>query len=72
MDQTRLANERTLLAYLRTALQFMVAGVSLVRFFGNRSVTILGWFLVAVGLLLPVIGTVLFVRRRRALTSAHT
>lgn len=33
IDRTRLANERTLLAWLRTAVMFLVSGVTLIKLF---------------------------------------
>ena len=41
-DRTILANERTLLAYLRVALTLFVAGVSFIKFFESRILMILG------------------------------
>jgi len=41
-DQTVQSNERTLLAYMRTALTMFVAGVSFIQFFGSYIYTIIG------------------------------
>lgn len=68
VDQTTLSNERTLLSYWRTALQCVVGGVSLLKFFNQPTAVILGWIFLPLGLVLGVVGTVLFVRRRRLLS----
>ena len=49
VDRTALANERTLLAYLRTALQCVVAGASLLKSFDDRLAAALGLVLLALG-----------------------
>jgi len=44
-----LANQRTFLAYLRTALTMFVAGVTFIRFFDSLLIEIIGWFFVPLG-----------------------
>ncbi|MGC1952034.1 MAG: DUF202 domain-containing protein [Gammaproteobacteria bacterium] len=52
IDRTRLANERTLLAWLRTALMLFVTGVTLIKLFeGVLAMEILGMVLLPAGLL---------------------
>ncbi len=50
----RLANERTLLAYVRTALALVIAGLSVSRFFERP---VLGWTLVGLGIITICAGT---------------
>ncbi|MES2522304.1 MAG: DUF202 domain-containing protein [Gemmatimonadota bacterium] len=72
IDRTTLANERTLLAYVRTALQCMVGGVSLLKFFfDQRAAVIMGWVFLLAGAVLMIVGIVLFFRRRSALQQMH-
>lgn len=58
--QVILANERTYLAYVRTALALMVAGVAIIEFggsFGDKDRTlILGAVIFAGGILLSLLG----------------
>jgi len=55
-DRTQMANERTLLAYMRTALTLFIAGVSFIRFFGNIVIVYIGWLFIPVGIIVAVIG----------------
>ena len=57
--RTALANERTFLAYIRTALTFFVAGISLIKFFEARVIQIAGFVFI------PVAVWVLFLGIRR-------
>ena len=66
-DRTQLANERTLLAYMRTALTLFIAGVSFIRFFGNIVIVYIGWIFIPVGIIAAVIGTKRYYRMKRPL-----
>ena len=44
--RTILANDRTWLAYVRTALTLFVAGVSFIQFFKSQALQIIGWVFV--------------------------
>jgi putative membrane protein len=68
LDRTRLANERTLLAYLRTALMLMVAGATAERVMGGSSTVIItGWLFVGLGVTVGLIGTWRFLTMQRAI-----
>jgi putative membrane protein len=56
VDRTIMANESAFLSYIRTALTIVVAGVSVIHFFDNTVMTIVGWVLVAFAALLFVHG----------------
>lgn len=47
--RTILANDRTWLGYVRTALTFFVAGISLIKFFPFIILQIIGWLFVPAG-----------------------
>jgi uncharacterized protein (DUF302 family)/uncharacterized membrane protein YidH (DUF202 family) len=64
VGRTSLANERTLLAYLRTALQCVVGGVSLIKFFDHPVARLLGAVFLPVGVAVGIAGVVLFTRRQ--------
>ncbi|MBD0319340.1 MAG: DUF302 domain-containing protein [Gemmatimonadetes bacterium] len=64
LGRTSLANERTLLAYLRTALQCVVGGVSLMKYFDHPFTRLLGAVFLPLGLSVGVAGVVLFARRQ--------
>jgi putative membrane protein len=70
LDRTRLANERTLLAYLRTALMLMVAGATAEKVMGSSStVVVTGWMLIGLGGLVGALGTWRFLVMQRKLAS---
>ena len=60
IGRNKLANERTLLAYIRTFLSFIVAGVSLIQFFNVETFILLGYAFIPVGFLILIIGIIRF------------
>jgi putative membrane protein len=61
-----MANERTMLAYLRTGLAMVIAGFSLIRFFQEEVYIWLGLFSVPFGVGIILLGWVRFrVKARR-------
>lgn len=66
--RTDLANERTLLAYGRTALMFTATGVTLIKFFPDSlTFNLAGWASAAIGLAIGAVGITRFTRMRRKL-----
>ncbi len=63
--RTTLANERTFLAYIRTALTLLVAGVSFIKFFGSVVIQVLGWILIPLGVFTLVKGIISFRKMAR-------
>jgi len=63
-DRTQLANERTLLAYMRTALTLFIAGVSFIRFFSNIVIVYVGWIFIPVGIFAAIIGAKRYYRMK--------
>ncbi|MDP8275234.1 MAG: DUF202 domain-containing protein [Candidatus Euphemobacter frigidus] len=61
-DRTILANERTMLSYLRLSLTLFVAGVSLIKFFENWILVVIGGLFIPLALLAGILG---FRRYRR-------
>lgn len=61
VDRTILSNERNLLAYIRTSLAVLVAGVTLIHFFEGFILQATGWVLIPAGVSIMAIG----VRRYR-------
>lgn len=56
--RTKMAVERTILSYLRTALTIIVVAVSFIKFFDSMFLTILGWILIGLAPLLFIFGFV--------------
>lgn len=68
LTRTRLANERTVLAYTRTAIMFGVSGATALKLFGTTTSTVvLGWALVTAAIAVAMIGVRRFVRMDRSL-----
>ncbi len=59
-----LANERTFLAYQRTAVTTLAAAVSFIKFFDNPLLEILGWLLVPVSVITAGLGALRYRRMR--------
>jgi len=55
-DRTQMANERTLLAYMRTALTLFIAGVSFIQFFSNIVIVYIGWIFIPIGVIVAATG----------------
>jgi putative membrane protein len=56
IDRTELANERTLLAYVRTAIALLITGGSAMKFFEARWIAIAGAGFVLASFLVALIG----------------
>lgn len=66
--RTDLANERTLLAYLRTSLMVFGTGATLIKFFADSDwLCQTGWGLVVAGLFVGVLGVIRFLLMRKRL-----
>jgi putative membrane protein len=66
-DRTKLANQNTFLAYIRTALTLFVAGLTFVKFFNSTIIEIIGWVFVPIGLGTFVVGLIRYNRLRLSL-----
>lgn len=62
IERTKLANERTLLTYIRTALYFLVAGSTLGYIIDSPFWNTMGWPLIIVGVALGGLGGIRFFR----------
>jgi putative membrane protein len=67
VDRTVVANERTLLGYIRTSLALMVTGASMVQFFDSELLHIAGWAIGGLAVPLLFAGLWHFGRRRSGL-----
>lgn len=66
--EAHLANERTLLSYIRTAASLLVLAVALFKFFEEEYVVLLGWFILSLGLFIFTLGTYRFSQEKRRIT----
>ena len=70
IDRTRLSNERTLLAWLRTALMTLVSGITMIKLFeGVVSMEVLGGVLIPLSLVGAVWGTHRYLHTRASIAS---
>jgi len=60
-----LANERTFLAYQRTALTELAVAATFIRFFDHPALTVVGWALVPASLVTIALGMVRYKRMRK-------
>ena len=65
LSRTRLANERTLLAYLRTSVSLIGLGLITAQWFDHRIAVITGVTLVVLGVILLAVGGLRFVQEHR-------
>lgn len=70
IERTRLANETTLLAYIRTGLYFLVAGSTLGHFVDSEFWNIFGTPVIVIGLCIMIIGVIRYFRLRRSIEAS--
>jgi putative membrane protein len=70
IERTRLANETTLLAYIRTGLYFLVAGSTLGYVITSEFWKTVGTPLVVVGLCIMVLGVVRYLKLRKRIEAS--
>ena len=63
--RTRFANERTMLAYLRTAITFMVSGLVIYKFWGDTVSKLIFWLCFLIGIVFFVTALYLYNARRK-------
>ncbi len=56
LDRTVLANERTFLAYMRTAFTLVISGLTFIKFFRHFAFDIIGYVFIASGVAIFFIG----------------
>jgi len=66
-DRTVLANERTFLAFIRTSLTLLLGGISLVQFFPETLVEVVGWVFIPLAVLVMGLGVKKYIQMRRVL-----
>jgi putative membrane protein len=70
IERTKLANETTLLAYIRTGLYFLVAGSTLGHVIGSDFWKVAGTPLIIIGLLIMTMGVIRYLRLRRSIEAS--
>jgi len=70
IERTKLANETTLLAYIRTGLYFLVAGSTIGHLVATELWKIIGTPLVVIGLIIMLLGLVRYFRLRKSIEAS--
>jgi len=71
VQRTSLANDRTLLSYIRTSLYFLVSGTALIKVEDLANVKEFGYLSFAISLALVVLGFYNFFKIRRKLKKGY-
>lgn len=71
LERTRLANERTLMAYIRSSLYLIIGGLALTQVKGHGDLYWVGFMALVLSVIFAVIGTVRFHTLRRQLDSYY-
>ena len=71
IERTKLANERTLLTYIRTGLYFLVAGSTLGAVIDTTFWDLMGIPIIIVGVVITALGVVRFVRVARQIANSR-
>jgi putative membrane protein len=71
IERTRLANETTLLAVIRTGLYFLVAGSTLGEIVDTKFWKIAGLPLIAIGFLIVLAGVVRFIKVKKLIAKSR-
>jgi putative membrane protein len=71
VERTKLVNETTLLAYIRTGLYFLVAGSTLGQLVNTDFWKLVGDPLVAIGVAIMVVGVIRYFRLRKVIDESR-
>ncbi len=72
IDRTYLANQRTLLSYLRTGLYLVIAALAIFQLKDENEITIAAWYMIGVGALVALIGIVNYFLMRRKIKKSYS
>jgi len=70
IERTKLANETTLLAYIRTGLYFLVAGSTIGHLVNTEFWKIVGTPLIVIGLIIMLLGVIRYFRLRKSIEAS--
>jgi putative membrane protein len=71
MERTKLANERTLLSYLRTSLYLILGGIAFLGMQDLKEIRILGYFSLSLSIIVLVVGITRFSQLKRHLRKLY-
>ena len=65
--RTALANERTLLAFIRTSISLLATGIGFIKLFEYQFLIIIGWIFISISIFIQTWGLYLYFTRRKML-----
>jgi putative membrane protein len=71
LERTKLANERTLLSYIRSSLYLLLGGVAIIQLEGLEGIKFIGYISLALTILLVIIGIYRFQKLNNQLRSYY-
>jgi putative membrane protein len=71
MERTKLANERTLLSYIRSSLYLLLGGIALIQLQGFENIKFLGYVSLVLTVVLVIIGVYRFQKLNRQLKNYY-
>lgn len=71
LERTRLANERTFMAYIRSALYLVIGGLALIQIEGHGELGWVGVFALSLAVVFAVVGLLRFYILRKQLDSYY-
>ncbi|MGM0636328.1 MAG: DUF202 domain-containing protein [Bacteroidota bacterium] len=67
MERTKLANERTLLSYIRSSLYLMLGGIAIIQLEGFEAIKFIGYISLSLTVILILIGIYRFYKLKKQL-----
>jgi putative membrane protein len=71
IERTIMANERTFLSYVRSALGLFIGGVSFIEFFESATMQVVGWVFIPLGIIAFTLGLIRYKRIRDLIRDAE-
>jgi putative membrane protein len=72
MERTKLANERTLLSYIRSSLYLLFGGIAIIQLEGFESIKFIGYISLGLTIILVIIGIYRFQKLNRQLKNYYS
>jgi putative membrane protein len=72
LERTRLANERTLFAYLRTSIYLILGGIAFLQLEGLEHIKWLGYFSLGLSVIFMVVGVYTYFKLKNKLKKYYT
>lgn len=71
MERTKLANERTLLSYIRSSMYLLIGGIALIQLEGFENIKLVGYIALALTVIFLIIGIYRFYKLKKILENYY-